>query len=138
MHIIKWIQLDKLYTDQHCYFLSSGFKSVTMSYITSTLFIVNYTTPTGVFDTLTAVMCLVVTLVSCLVVLFSFSYMIQDPHFIRFISYLKLFTVAMLVLVTADNMIQLFVGWEGVGLASFLLISFGIHVYKRVKLLFKL
>lgn len=76
------------------------------------------------FDTLTAVMCLVVTLVSCLVVLFSFSYMIQDPHFIRFISYLKLFTVAMLVLVTADNMIQLFVGWEGVGLASFLLISF--------------
>jgi NADH:ubiquinone oxidoreductase subunit 5 (subunit L)/multisubunit Na+/H+ antiporter MnhA subunit len=45
--------------------------------------------------------------------------MIQDPHFIRFISYLKLFTVAMLVLVTADNMIQLFVGWEGVGLASF-------------------
>jgi NADH:ubiquinone oxidoreductase subunit 5 (subunit L)/multisubunit Na+/H+ antiporter MnhA subunit len=83
-------------------------------------FIVNYTTPTGVlFDTLTAVMCLVVTLVSCLVVLFSFSYMIQDPHFIRFISYLKLFTVAMLVLVTADNMIQLFVGWEGVGLASF-------------------
>jgi NADH:ubiquinone oxidoreductase subunit 5 (subunit L)/multisubunit Na+/H+ antiporter MnhA subunit len=121
MHIIKWIQLDKLYTDQHCYFLSSGFKSVTMSYITSTLFIVNYTTPTGVlFDTLTAVMCLVVTLVSCLVVLFSFSYMIQDPHFIRFISYLKLFTVAMLVLVTADNMIQLFVGWEGVGLASFI------------------
>jgi NADH:ubiquinone oxidoreductase subunit 5 (subunit L)/multisubunit Na+/H+ antiporter MnhA subunit len=97
---------------------------------------VNYTTPTGVlFDTLTAVMCLVVT--SQLVVLFSFSYMIQDPHFIRFISYLKLFTVAMLVLVTADNMIQLFVGWEGVGLA-FLLISFGIHVYKRVKLLFKL
>jgi NADH:ubiquinone oxidoreductase subunit 5 (subunit L)/multisubunit Na+/H+ antiporter MnhA subunit len=43
---------------------------------------------------------------------FSFSYMIQDPHFIRFISYLKLFTVAMLVLVTADNMIQLFVGWK--------------------------
>jgi len=50
--------------------------------------------------------------------------MIEDPHFIRFISYLKLFTVAMLMLVTADNYIQLFVGWEGVGLASFLLISF--------------
>jgi NADH:ubiquinone oxidoreductase subunit 5 (subunit L)/multisubunit Na+/H+ antiporter MnhA subunit len=70
-----------------------------MSYITSTLFHSELYDANGVlFDTLTAVMCLVVTLVSCLVVLFSFSYMIQDPHFIRFISYLKLFTVAMLVL----------------------------------------
>jgi NADH:ubiquinone oxidoreductase subunit 5 (subunit L)/multisubunit Na+/H+ antiporter MnhA subunit len=76
------------------------------------------------FDTLSAVMCVVVTLVSCLVIIFSCSYMIQDPHFIRFLSYLKLFTVAMLILVTADNFIQLFVGWEMVGLASFLLISF--------------
>ena len=76
------------------------------------------------FDTLTAVMCLVVTLVSCLVIIFSCSYMVEDPHFIRFLSYLKLFTVAMLILVTADNFIQLFVGWESVGLASFLLISF--------------
>ncbi len=76
------------------------------------------------FDTLTAVMCVVVTLISCLVIIYSCSYMITDPHFIRFISYLKLFTVAMLVLVTADNYAQLFVGWEGVGLASFLLISF--------------
>ena len=76
------------------------------------------------FDTLTAVMCIVVTLISGLVIIYSCSYMIADPHFIRFVSYLKLFTVAMLVLVTADNYIQLFVGWEGVGLASFLLISF--------------
>lgn len=76
------------------------------------------------FDTLTAVMCVVVTLISCLVIIYSCSYMIEDPHFIRFISYLKLFTVAMLILVTADNYIQLFVGWEAVGLASFLLISF--------------
>jgi proton-translocating NADH-quinone oxidoreductase chain L len=76
------------------------------------------------FDTLSAVMCLVVTLVSSLVIIFSCSYMIEDPHFIRFLSYLKLFTVAMLILVTADNFIQLFVGWELVGLASFLLISF--------------
>jgi NADH:ubiquinone oxidoreductase subunit 5 (subunit L)/multisubunit Na+/H+ antiporter MnhA subunit len=76
------------------------------------------------FDTLTAVMGVVVTLISCLVIIYSCSYMIEDPHFVRFMSYLKLFTVAMLVLVTADNYIQLFVGWEGVGLASFLLISF--------------
>jgi proton-translocating NADH-quinone oxidoreductase chain L len=76
------------------------------------------------FDSLTAVMCVVVTLISCLVIIYSCSYMIMDPHFIRFISYLKLFTVAMLILVTANNYVQLFVGWEGVGLASFLLISF--------------
>ena len=76
------------------------------------------------FDTLTAVMCVVVTLISFLVIVYSCSYMIEDPHFIRFISYLKLFTVAMLTLVTADNYIMLFVGWECVGLASFLLISF--------------
>ena len=76
------------------------------------------------YDTLTAVMIVVVTTVSCLVIIYSCSYMISDPHFVRFLSYLKLFTVAMLVLVTADNYVQLFVGWEGVGLASFLLISF--------------
>ena len=76
------------------------------------------------YDTLTAVMVVVVTNISALVVVYSCSYMIQDPHFVRFMSYLKLFTVAMLVLVTGDNYAQLFAGWEGVGLASFLLISF--------------
>lgn len=91
------------------------------SYFSSALFDASWG---FLFDTLTAVMCLVVTLISALVIIYSCSYMIMDPHFIRFISYLKLFTVAMLVLVTADNYVQLFVGWEGVGLASFLLISF--------------
>lgn len=76
------------------------------------------------YDTLTAVMVVVVTNISALVVIYSCSYMINDPHFVRFMSYLKLFTVAMLVLVTGDNYAQLFAGWEGVGLASFLLISF--------------
>jgi NADH-ubiquinone oxidoreductase chain 5 len=76
------------------------------------------------FDTLTAVMGVVITLISCLVIVYSCSYMIEDPHFIRFLSYLTLFTFAMLVLVTADNFIQLFVGWELVGFVSFLLISF--------------
>jgi NADH:ubiquinone oxidoreductase subunit 5 (subunit L)/multisubunit Na+/H+ antiporter MnhA subunit len=91
------------------------------TYFSSELFDANWG---FLFDTLTAVMCFVVTFISCLVIIYSCSYMISDPHFIRFISYLKLFTVAMLILVTADNYVQLFVGWEGVGLASFLLISF--------------
>ena len=76
------------------------------------------------YDPLSSVMCLVVTFVSGLVLLYSCSYMISDPHFIRFISYLHLFTLAMLLLVTADNYVQLFIGWESVGLASYLLISF--------------
>ena len=90
-------------------------------YFTSSLFDASWGL---LFDTLTAVMCVVVTFISFLVILYSCSYMIEDPHFIRFISYLKLFTVAMLTLVTADNYMVLFVGWELVGLASFLLISF--------------
>jgi hypothetical protein len=67
MHI-KWIQLDKLYTDQHCYFFYQVALNQSPCHISlAPFFIVNYTTPTGVlFDTLTAVMCLVVTLVSCL------------------------------------------------------------------------
>ena len=76
------------------------------------------------FDTLTVVMCLVVTFVSCLVHLYSTEYMSQDPHLARFMSYLSLFTFFMLILVTADNFIQLFIGWEGVGLCSYLLINF--------------
>ncbi|MGK2739897.1 NADH-quinone oxidoreductase subunit L [Tepidicaulis sp. LMO-SS28] len=79
-------------------------------------------------DTLTAVMLVVVTNVSALVHLYSMGYMSHDPHQARFFSYLSLFTFAMLMLVTADNLIQLFFGWEGVGLASYLLIGFW---YKR-------
>lgn len=76
------------------------------------------------FDTITATMLIVVTAISLFVHLFSVEYMNSDPHFIRFMSYLSLFTFFMLLLVTAGNMVQFFVGWEGVGLSSYLLINF--------------
>src|SRR6056300_159322 len=76
------------------------------------------------FDSLTVVMLVVVTFVSTLVHIYSISYMSEDPHLPRFMSYLSIFTFFMLMLVTADNFIQLFFGWEGVGLASYLLINF--------------
>ena len=75
-------------------------------------------------DTLTAVMLVVVTTVSALVHLYSIGYMHEDPHRPRFFAYLSLFTFAMLMLVTSDNLVQMFFGWEGVGLASYLLIGF--------------
>ncbi len=75
-------------------------------------------------DALTAVMLVVVTTVSALVHLYSIGYMHEDPHRPRFFAYLSLFTFAMLALVTADNLGQMFFGWEGVGLASYLLIGF--------------
>jgi NADH-quinone oxidoreductase subunit L len=75
-------------------------------------------------DTLTAVMLVVVNTVSSFVHLYSIGYMEEDPHRPRFFAYLSLFTFAMLMLVTADNLVQLFFGWEGVGLASYLLIGF--------------
>jgi proton-translocating NADH-quinone oxidoreductase chain L len=76
------------------------------------------------FDSLTAVMLVVVTFVSTLVHIYSISYMGEDPHLPRFMSYLSLFTFFMLMLVTGDNFLQMFLGWEGVGLASYLLINF--------------
>lgn len=76
------------------------------------------------FDTLTVVMCCIVTFVSSIVHLYSTEYMAYDPHLPRFMSYLSLFTFFMLILVTADNFVQMFVGWEGVGLCSYLLINF--------------
>jgi len=76
------------------------------------------------FDSLTAIMLIVVTFISFLVHIYSTEYMSHDPHLPRFMSYLSLFTFFMLILVTADNFIQMFVGWEGVGLCSYLLINF--------------
>ena len=76
------------------------------------------------FDSLTVIMCVVVTFVSSLVHFYSIEYMSHDPHLQRFMSYLSLFTFFMLILVTADNFIQMFLGWEGVGLCSYLLINF--------------
>ena len=75
-------------------------------------------------DPLSAVMLVVVTSVSALVHIYSIGYMSHDPHKPRFMAYLSLFTFFMVILVTADNFLQMFVGWEGVGLCSYLLINF--------------
>lgn len=76
------------------------------------------------FDSLTCIMLVVVTFISTLVHLYSTEYMENDPHLQRFMSYLSLFTFFMLILVTANNFLQMFVGWEGVGVSSYLLINF--------------
>ncbi|MDQ3557885.1 MAG: NADH-quinone oxidoreductase subunit L, partial [Pseudomonadota bacterium] len=78
-------------------------------------------------DTLTVVMLVVVNTVSSIVHIYSIGYMAHDAHRPRFMAYLSLFTFAMLMLVTADNLLQMFFGWEGVGLASYLLIGFWYH-----------
>ena len=101
---------------------------------TETIFILNWIT-SGNFivdwsirlDTLTAVMFIVVTTVSACVHLYSIGYMEEDPSKIRFMGYLSLFTFFMLVLVSSNNLLQMFFGWEGVGLASYLLIGFCHH-----------
>ena len=92
-----------------------------LSWIQSGSFVADWTIRV---DTMTAVMLVVVTGVSSLVHLYSIGYMHEDPSRARFFSYLSLFTFAMLMLVTSNNFLQLFFGWEGVGLASYLLIGF--------------
>lgn len=91
------------------------------NWITSGNFIVNWSI---YIDSLTSVMLVVVCLISSIIHFYSIGYMSHDPHKPRFMSYLSLFTFAMLTLVTADNFLQLFFGWEGVGLCSYLLIGF--------------
>src|ERR1700733_2407731 len=76
------------------------------------------------FDTLSAVMVGVVSVVSCMVHIYSVGYMAEDKGIPRFMAYLSLFTFFMLMLVTADKFVQLFFGWEGVGLSSYLLVGF--------------
>jgi len=90
-------------------------------WIESNLLIVSWN---FLFDNLTAIMLIVVTFISNLVHFYSIGYMFFDPHLSRFMSYLSLFTFFMLILITANNYIQLFFGWEGVGLSSYLLINF--------------
>jgi NADH:ubiquinone oxidoreductase subunit 5 (subunit L)/multisubunit Na+/H+ antiporter MnhA subunit len=77
------------------------------------------------FDSLTVIMCIVVSFISASVHLYSIEYMSHDPHLPRFMSVIYLYSLFLcLFLVTADNFIQMFVGWEGVGLCSYLLINF--------------
>ena len=97
------------------YFINAG------SWIDNGLLIVDWT---FYIDNLTATMLIVVSGVSFLVHLYSTGYMVNDPHVTRFMSYLSLFTFFMIVLISGDNIILLFLGWEGVGLCSYLLISF--------------
>ena len=91
------------------------------NWITSGNFDVNWSIK---IDPLTSTMLLVVSVISSIIHFYSIGYMDHDPHKPRFMAYLSLFTFAMLVLVTADNFLQLFFGWEGVGLCSYLLIGF--------------
>ena len=92
-----------------------------VEWISSGNFIANWSIN---IDPLSSVMLVVVTFISALVHIYSIGYMSHDPHKPRFMSYLSLFTFSMLVLVVSDNFLQLFFGWEGVGLCSYLLIGF--------------
>jgi len=101
--------------------LGNNYSIILYSWVNSELFNVSLG---FLFDSLTVVMLIVVCSISTLVHLYSTEYMSHDPHLPRFMSYLSLFTFFMLILVTANNLFQMFVGWEGVGLCSYLLINF--------------
>lgn len=107
-------------------FYTVGLKGTTYTYIlyswiNSEIFNISFG---FLFDSLTSIMLIVVCSISFLVHLYSIEYMSEDPHLSRFMSYLSLFTFFMLILVTSNNFLQMFVGWEGVGLCSYLLINF--------------
>lgn len=102
-------------------FLKSSCYIYLFDWITSGIFYISWG---FLFDSLTCVMLLVVTIVSTLVHIYSTKYMEIDPHNPRFMAYLQIFTFFMLVLVTSDNLVQMFLGWEGVGISSYLLINF--------------
>jgi len=104
--------------------LTQGYSSnkLIFNWISSGSFHVNWSIN---IDPLTSVMLVVVSLISSIIHFYSIGYMDDDPHKARFMAYMSLFTFAMLTLVTADNFLQLYFGWEGVGLCSYLLIGFG-------------
>ena len=103
--------------------LVNGYTSnkLLFNWINSGNFLVNWSIK---IDTISAVMLVVVSFISSIIHFYSIGYMSHDPHKSRFMAYLSLFTFSMLTLVTADNFLQLFFGWEGVGLCSYLLIGF--------------
>jgi NADH-ubiquinone oxidoreductase chain 5 len=108
-----------------------AFYEVALSYSPVTIYLIDWITSDQIniswgfnFDSLTVSMFLAVLIVSCLVHIYSVEYMKEDPHQQRFFSYLSMFTWLMLILITADNYLLMFVGWEGVGISSFLLVNF--------------
>jgi NADH-ubiquinone oxidoreductase chain 5 len=100
---------------------SSKCTLISISWVTIDLFNVNWG---FLFDTLSSIVLFVVTFVSFLVHIYSIEYISRDPHLPRFIAYLSLFTFFILILVSSDNFLQIFLGWEGIGLSSYLLINF--------------